>query len=77
MRKYGLVILATLMGAGCSSMPERQSPVCTASAMIGGQMTTVQIYDIKKINGQTKYRAGYPFNWKYISRNNFSRSTCQ
>ena len=77
MRKYISVILATLMVAGCSAMPERQPPVCTASAMIGGQMTTVQVYDIKEINGQTKYKAGYPFNWKYVSRDNFSRSTCQ
>ena len=77
MRKYIWVFLAPFMIAGWSSIPPRQPAVCTASAMIGGQMTTVQIYDIKKINGQTKYRAGYPFNWKYVIRNNFSRSTCQ
>lgn len=28
------------------------------------------------IKNQTEYRAGYPFNWRWVSKNNFTRSTC-
>ncbi|WP_431621802.1 phage exclusion lipoprotein Cor [Enterobacter asburiae] len=23
-----------------------------------------------------EYKAGYPFNWRWVSKNNFTRSTC-
>ncbi|PZR19937.1 MAG: cor protein, partial [Citrobacter freundii] len=25
---------------------------------------------------QTEYRAGYPFNWRWVNKNNFTRSNC-
>ncbi|WP_446667805.1 phage exclusion lipoprotein Cor, partial [Klebsiella pneumoniae] len=26
--------------------------------------------------GQTQYMAGYPFNWRWINKNNFISTTC-
>lgn len=77
MKKYIAITFAAFVLSGCSGLMERQQPVCTASAMIGGQSATVQIYDVKKINGLTKYQAGYPFNWQYVSKNNFTHTTCE
>ncbi|WP_455547531.1 phage exclusion lipoprotein Cor [Dryocola clanedunensis] len=77
MKRYIAIALAVFVLSGCSGMLERQQPVCTATAVVGGQSSTVQIYDVKKINGQTKYKAGYPFNWQYISKSNFTHSTCE
>jgi uncharacterized protein YceK len=77
MKKLLSVIIVSFVLSGCADAMKRQQPVCTASAVIGGQSTLVQVYDVKKINGQTKYKAGYPFNWKWVNKNNFTRSTCQ
>jgi uncharacterized protein YceK len=76
MKKLFSIIIVALALSGCADVMKRQQPVCTASAVIGGQSALVQIYDVKKINGQTKYKAGYPFNWKWVSKNNFTDSTC-
>jgi len=55
---------------------EKQTPVCEATALIGGNEESVQIYGVRKVADQTEYRAGYPFNWRWVSKNNFTRSTC-
>jgi hypothetical protein len=47
------------------------------TAMIGGQENTVQIYGVRKQNNQTQYRAGYPFNWNWMSANTFTSTTCK
>ncbi|HAS1493283.1 TPA: cor protein, partial [Enterobacter hormaechei] len=43
----------------------------------GGQESSVQIYGVRKQNNQTQYRAGYPFNWTWVSANTFTSTTCQ
>ncbi|BCL41799.1 phage exclusion lipoprotein Cor [Enterobacter roggenkampii] len=48
----------------------------TGTAMIGGQENIVQIYGVRKQSNQTQYRAGYPFNWSWVSANTFSSTTC-
>lgn len=59
--------------AGCQSLPPQQ---CSATARIGGQDMTVPIYGVKKVANQTKYYAGNPFGWKWVSKSNFTESTC-
>lgn len=48
----------------------------TGTAMIGGQENIVRIYGVRKQSKQTQYRAGYPFNWSWVSANTFSSTTC-
>ncbi|MDS0950171.1 cor protein, partial [Enterobacter hormaechei subsp. steigerwaltii] len=50
---------------------------CTGTALVGGQESSVQIYGVRKQNNQTQYRAGYPFNWTWVSANTFTSTTCQ
>lgn len=63
-----------LFVSGCQTLPPVQ---CTATASIGGQDTTVQIYGVRKQANQTQYYAGNPFGWKWVSINNFTQSTCE
>jgi hypothetical protein len=55
----------------------RDSNPYAGTAMIGGQENTVQIYGVRKQNNQTQYRAGYPFNWNWMSANTFTSTTCK
>lgn len=59
---------------GCQTLPE---PKCTGTSIIGGQGTTVQIYAVRKQANQTQYYAGNPFGWKWVSKNNFTSTTCE
>lgn len=69
-----LIVMALASMAGCQALP----PVkCFAVARIGGQDVNIPIYDIKTEANQTKYFAGNPFGWKWVSKSNFSQSTCQ
>lgn len=73
MKKIFLVMVLISL-TGCQALP----PVkCLAIARIGGQDVNVPIYDIKIEANQTKYFAGNPFGWKWVSKSNFSQSTCQ
>lgn len=74
--KYLLIIPLMAVLSGCSSVA-RQEPVCTGEAMIGGVPATVDIYAIRKAGEQTQYKSGYPFNWRWVSRNTFSSTTCR
>lgn len=70
------VIIAVVV-SGCSSFPSKQEPVCSGTANVGGKSTTVQIYGVRKVSNQTQYRAGYPFNWQWIGKDNFKSTTCR
>ncbi|WP_458259212.1 phage exclusion lipoprotein Cor [Enterobacter asburiae] len=72
----GCALLFCLLSACSSPLIEKQTPVCEATALIGGNEESVQIYGVRKVANQTEYRAGYPFNWRWVSKNNFTRSTC-
>lgn len=69
-----LLFLAVVAVSGCQTLPPQK---CTATARIGGQDVIVPIYDIKTEANQTKYYAGNPFGWKWVSKSNFTESTCQ
>lgn len=77
MTKIMLAMTSCLFLSACSgSALQKQKPLCEAEALIGGQVQSVQIYGVRKVANQTQYIAGYPFNWRWVSKNNFTRSTC-
>ncbi|HEB4875746.1 TPA: cor protein [Kluyvera ascorbata F0526] len=75
MKLIALVFSIFLISA-CSGTVQKQQPVCSGTALIGGQEDSVSIYNIRKVAGQTQYKAGYPFNWQWVGKNNFIRDTC-
>ncbi|WP_253283087.1 phage exclusion lipoprotein Cor [Cedecea davisae] len=72
-----LIISSVIYMSGCAGLIEKQDPICTAQTNIGGSETTVQIYGVRKFANQTQYKSGYPFNWKWVSKTNFTASTCE
>lgn len=68
-----LIVVAAVMMVGCSSMPTKQ---CTAVYHSGGTDYIVDVYGVGKIGSQTTLRAGYPFNFQYVSASNFESNTC-
>lgn len=74
--KYDSLPGGSGIALGCAGVIEKQQPVCTGTALVGGQESSVQIYGVRKQNNQTQYRAGYPFNWSWVSANTFTSTTC-
>ncbi|WP_458339611.1 phage exclusion lipoprotein Cor [Citrobacter freundii] len=69
--------MVCLVLSACSGPAlEKQKPVCQAEFAPGGLPQSVQIYGVRKVANQTEYRAGYPFNWRWVNKNNFTSSNC-
>ena len=77
MKKLIICLAVALSLSGCAGMLEKQELVCSGIANVGGQENTIQIYGVRKQNNQTQYRAGYPFNWRWVSANTFTSTTCK
>ena len=77
MHKIIIALFLALLLSACSGSLNKQPPVCEAAANIGGQPYTVQIYGVRTVANQIEYRAGYPFNWRWVNKNNFTASTCK
>ena len=76
MTKIMMVIGLAALVSGCSGILDKQQPVCSGTALIGGQETPVQIYGVRKVVNQTQYQAGDPFGWRWVGKTNFIRTTC-
>lgn len=77
MRKnLGVLLICCLLPACSEGLLEKQVPVCDAVTIMGGQEQKVMIYGVREIANQTEYKAGHPFNWRWVSKNNFTKSTC-
>ncbi|HAT8000574.1 TPA: cor protein [Citrobacter braakii] len=77
MKNIIIPVIACLVFSACSGpVLEKQKPVCQAESVLGGQPQLVQIYGVRKVANQTEYRAGYPFNWRWVNKNNFTSSNC-
>ena len=76
MKRFILALGISSVLSGCAGLLDKQDPICSGVAMVGGQETTVQIYGIRKVVEQTQYRAGYPFDWQWVASNNFKSNTC-
>lgn len=74
--KYAVLLLSVILISACSGSFKKEQPVCTGTALIGGKESAVNIYKVRKVAGQTQYKAGYPFNWQWVGKNNFIRTTC-
>jgi hypothetical protein len=48
MKKLLLCVAGAALLAGCSGVLEKQQPVCSGIALVGGQENTVQIYGVRK-----------------------------
>lgn len=71
--KYFAAFIFVVLLSGCQSLPDAS---CSGTALIGGKETTVPIYGVRKVASQTQYKAGYPFNWQWVGKNNFTYTTC-
>lgn len=77
MRNIIIMFIISFVLSACSGpLLEKHTPICQAKALLGGQSQTVDIYGVRKVANQTEYRAGYPFNWRWVNKNNFTRSNC-
>ena len=77
MKNIIIPVIVCLVLSACSiPVLEKQKPVCQAESVLGGQPQLVQIYGVRKVANQTEYRAGYPFNWRWVNKNNFTSSNC-
>lgn len=70
------ILFGVILLSGCSGFIEKQESVCNGVAVFSGKEATVKIYAVRKQENQTQYKAGYPFNWQWVSKNNFIRTTC-
>lgn len=77
MNKFFAFAVLSVFLSGCSGVLEKQEPICSGVAIVGGQETTVHIYGVRKVVEQVQYKAGYPFNWQWVSANNFKTTTCK
>ena len=77
MNKLLICLAGAVTLSGCAGVLEKQEPVCSGTSIVSGQENTVQIYGVRKQNNQTQYRAGYPFNWRWVSANTFTDTTCK
>lgn len=77
MQKLIIAVALAASLSACSGILERQEPVCQATANIGGLPQTVQIYGVRTVANQIEYKAGYPFDWRWVNKNNFTTSTCK
>lgn len=78
MKNKIMVVLTSCFLFACSgTVIEKQQPVCEATVKIGGQESFVQVYAVRKVAGQTEYKSGYPFNWRWVNKSNFTSSTCK
>ncbi|HHD7211017.1 TPA: cor protein [Citrobacter freundii] len=77
MKNIIIPVIVCLALSACSvPVLEKQKPVCQAESVLGGQPQLVQIYGVRKVANQTEYKAGYPFNWRWVNKNNFTSSNC-
>lgn len=74
--KYVVLLISILFISACSGVLKKKQPICTGTVLIGGQGASVNIYKVRNVAGQTQYKAGYPFNWQWVGKNNFTRTTC-
>lgn len=60
MRKLIICMAGAVMLTGCAGVIEKQKPICSGTAYMGGHENTVMIYAVRKQNNQTQYRVMLP-----------------
>lgn len=57
MKKLIICVAGAVMLSGCAGVLDKQEPICSGTAMIGGKESTVQIYGVRS---QTKQHDTVP-----------------
>lgn len=68
-----IIIASAILLSACQTLPPS---IYSGTALVGGQEIGVDIFAVRKIANQTQYRAGPPFDWHWVSKNNFTKTTC-
>lgn len=58
---------------GCADMPKRE---CTAIYQTGGNDYAVAVFGVTDVDGHKMIKAGYPFNFQWVSVNHFKKTDC-
>lgn len=69
-----LIMICAVLLSGCADMP---SKICYATYMNSGMEYSVPVFGVADVSGHKMLRAGYPFNFQYVSIDNFKRTTCK
>lgn len=73
MKKLIAVLIAAVTLTGCANMPKRE---CTAIYENSGMQYSVAIFGVKRVADRTIVKAGYPFNFQWVSIDNFKNADC-
>lgn len=73
MKKLIAVLIAAVALTGCANMPKRE---CAATYENSGMEYSVAIFGAKRVGDQTLVKAGYPFNFQWVSADNFKNADC-
>lgn len=71
--RFLIITVSVIFLSACQALPP---PICTGIAFVGGQEIEVDIFAVRKVANQTQYRAGPPFDWRWVNKNNFTKTTC-
>lgn len=69
-----IMICAAFFLSGCANMP---SKICDATYINSGMEYSVPVFGVADVNGHKMLRAGYPFNFQYVSVDHFKSTTCK
>lgn len=69
-----IAIAAMVAGmVGCADMPKRE---CTAIYQTGGNEYAVAVFGVSDVGGNKIVKAGYPFNFQWVSVDHFKKTDC-
>ena len=69
-----IAIAAMVAGlVGCADMPKRE---CTAIYQTGGNEYAVAVFGVADVGGHKMVKAGYPFNFQWVSVDHFKKTDC-
>ncbi|MCK3350296.1 hypothetical protein MZH40_11755 [Escherichia coli] len=69
-----IAIAAMVAGmVGCADMPKRE---CTAIYQTGGNEYAVAVFGVSDAGGHKMVKAGYPFNFRWVSVDHFKKTDC-
>ena len=69
-----LIMICAFLLSGCADMP---SKLCDATYMNSGMEYSVPVFGVADVSGHKMLRAGYPFNFQYVSVDHFKSTTCK
>lgn len=71
--KRFIIAAAILVATGCA---EKSDEMCSGTINVGGVDQAVKIFGVKD-DGRTLVKAGYPFQFHWVSIEQFKSTTCK